>query len=60
MPERTNMFINTQAQDHEIAGVYKDLDTNLLDLIKTNKIDPSQAEGTCANRLRCPKIMKNR
>ena len=40
MPERTNMFINTQAQDLEIAGVYKDLDANLLNLIKTNKIYP--------------------
>ena len=40
MPERTNMFINAQAQDLEIAGVYKDLDANLLNLIKTNKIDP--------------------
>ena len=40
MPDRTNMFINAQAQDLKIAGVYKDLDANLLNLIKTNKIDP--------------------
>ncbi len=40
MIERTNMFINTQAQDHQIAGIYKDLDAHLLNLIKTNKINP--------------------
>ena len=34
------MFINTQAQDLEIAGIYTDLDAHLLNLIKTNKIDP--------------------
>ncbi len=40
MPERKNKFLNTQVQDLEIAGVYKDLDANLLNLIRTNKINP--------------------
>ena len=40
MSQNAYRFLNTQAQDQHLAGIYESIDSNLINLLKSGQLNP--------------------